>query len=104
MKPVITFLLLLVVSLALYLHYSERFAYFNGIVYQKIGWDGESAEMFEKGCEAKNVRSCVELGRMYEEGDGVDTNLSKSAALYQKALELGYLPAKEHVQRLETAR
>jgi len=102
LKSVLFFFLFLIVALAGYLHYSERFAYLNGLVYQKIGWYDKSAEMYEKGCRSKNARACVEAAQMYENGEGGDVDLMKAREFYLIAYEYGFLPAKSHLERLES--
>jgi len=100
MKSVAVFFILLILSLIIYLGYSERFPYLNGIVYQKAGMDQKAAEMFEKGCELGNLPSCYDLGEQYENGQGVTKDLQKAQELYEKASKRGYLPASESLERL----
>lgn len=93
MKSIALFLLLLLISLALYLGYSERFAYLNGTICQKIGWESKAAELYEKGCRNNNLPACVDLGILYETGRGVDKDIDKARKLYEKASRHGYKPA-----------
>lgn len=93
MKSITLFLVLLLVSLALYLGYSERFAYLNGMICQKIGWENKAAELYDKGCQHNNLPACVDLGILYETGVGVDQDFDKARRLYEKASRHGYQPA-----------
>ena len=71
MKSALALSLLLIVVLIIYIFYSVRFPYLNGLVYQKMQWDKEAFEMFNQACEVNNTLGCVQLGILYNSGDGV---------------------------------
>lgn len=102
MKSIILFLFFLIVSLAFYMGYSERFAYFNGVICQKIGWNTQAAEMFDKGCRNGNLPACVDLGIMAENGIGIEKDIFKARKLYEQASKHGFEPAKNRLKNIQT--
>jgi len=49
-----------------------------------------ASQLFTKGCENGNVYSCIELGKMYAVGEGVQLNNKKAKKLFSKACKKGY--------------
>ena len=62
---------------------------------------GELVEM-QKACDRKMPTACYEFGILYEEGLGVDKNISKSIDYYRKACDYGYDKACQNLEKLET--
>ncbi len=48
----------------------------------------KARKYFEKACDLKDSRGCGALGLLYENGEGVEKNLTKAAYFYSKACEL----------------
>jgi TPR repeat protein len=61
-----------------------------------LGISSEITEM-QKACERKMPTACYELGQLYEEGLGVDKNISVSKSYFQKACEYGYDKGCKHL-------
>jgi TPR repeat protein len=49
---------------------------------------GEYVKLYEKSCNGRFVDACLNLGFIYEAGDGVAKDYKKAKKLYQKACEL----------------
>ncbi|MCQ2623535.1 sel1 repeat family protein [Helicobacter pylori] len=48
----------------------------------------KARKYFEKACELKDGGGCGVLGVLYENGEGVEKNLTKAAQFYSKACDL----------------
>ncbi|WQS28271.1 sel1 repeat family protein [Helicobacter pylori] len=48
----------------------------------------KAKKYFEKACELKDGRGCGILGWIYEDGKGVEKNLTKAAQFFSKACDL----------------
>jgi uncharacterized protein len=65
-----------------------------GFGYQK-GWFGsapdfgQAASWYEKSCEAGNGGACVNLGSMYEHGNGVEKSTDTAIRIQRKGCQLG---------------
>lgn len=53
----------------------------------------EAFEIFERACEAGSSYSCLNLGVMYDRGQGVEVDKHKAGLLYAKACKLGDIEA-----------
>jgi TPR repeat protein len=53
----------------------------------------KAKELFSKACDAKDAEGCFNLGNMYDNGEGVKRNYSKSKAvsLYKRACDDKYI-------------
>ncbi len=49
----------------------------------------KARKCFEKACELKDGGGCDALGHLYDDGKGVEKNLTKAAYFYSKACKLG---------------
>ncbi|MEZ4299969.1 MAG: serine/threonine-protein kinase [Polyangiaceae bacterium] len=56
---------------------------------RNIGLNEEAADQFEVACDAGDLRSCVELGRMLEIGRARLKDEAKARELYQRACDAG---------------
>ncbi|MCK9373807.1 MAG: hypothetical protein M0P91_11450 [Sulfuricurvum sp.] len=89
MKSALSLSLLLLVVLIVYIFYSLRFPYLNGLIYQKIGWDHDAFTMFNDACESNNTLGCMQLGIMYNSGNYVHKDSIKAKALFERSCRLG---------------
>ncbi|GAA8843933.1 hypothetical protein BTM161_16060 [Helicobacter pylori] len=48
----------------------------------------KARKYFEKACELKDGGGCDALGHLYDDGKGVEKNLTKAAQFYSKACDL----------------
>ncbi len=48
----------------------------------------KARKYFEKACDLKDSRGCGVLGLLYENGEGVEKNLTKATQFYSKACDL----------------
>ncbi|GAA8644264.1 hypothetical protein HpBT331_01110 [Helicobacter pylori] len=48
----------------------------------------KAREYFEKACDLNNGGGCGALGDLYDDGKGVEKNLTKAAQFYSKACDL----------------
>lgn len=101
MKQVILLFMILVSALVLYLGYSERFAYFNGLVAEAAGWDAKALVLYQKGCHQGNFASCMKVGEKYESGIGCMQDPAEAVKIYQKASSEGYIPAETKLKGLK---
>ena len=60
----------------------------------------KAAELYQKGADQGRAFAQVNLGWLYENGQGVPKDLEKAAELYQKAANHGYQPAIANLKRL----
>lgn len=58
---------------------------------------GRAYTYFNKGCNAKNGYSCLYLGDMYKEGNGVKQDLKKRDEYYEQAIEIFFQACKDNV-------
>ena len=49
----------------------------------------KALSIYQKSCERGVVRSCINLGHMYEKGQGVKQDSDKALSIYQKGCEDG---------------
>ena len=49
-----------------------------------------ASELYTKGCNDDNVYACIELGKQYAAGDGVQLNSKKAKKIFSKACKRGY--------------
>ena len=54
---------------------------------------GKAAELYQKAADQGNAKAQMNLGWLYENGQGVPKDLGKAAELYQKAADQGDAPA-----------
>jgi len=101
MKQVILLFITLVSALVLYLGYSERYAYFNGLVAEAVGWDAKALVLYQKGCHQGNLASCMKVGEKYESGIGCMQDPDKAINVYEKASSAGYIPAETKLKELK---
>ncbi|MGD9969038.1 MAG: hypothetical protein AB7S65_01155 [Sulfuricurvum sp.] len=100
MKSVILLVGVLIAVLGTYLWHSHRFPYLNAKIYQQLGFTVEAEKMYREGCVRGNVLSCTEGGKMVENGEGVDQNLTAAYWYYRKGSDMGYIPAAEKFKTL----
>ncbi|GAA8323806.1 hypothetical protein HpBT193_05340 [Helicobacter pylori] len=55
---------------------------------------------FEKACDLNDGGGCSNLGVLYQNGQGVEKNLTKAAQFYSKACKLGNQKACEMLKLL----
>jgi len=48
----------------------------------------KAREMFNRACENKNPKGCINLGLMYKNGAGVEKDHLKTISLWEKACEM----------------
>ncbi|GAA7994393.1 hypothetical protein HpCS24_02460 [Helicobacter pylori] len=60
----------------------------------------KAKKYFERACGLNNGRGCGALGVLYEDGQGVEKNLTKAAYFYSKACKLGNQKACEVLKEL----
>ena len=60
----------------------------------------DSLEMYKKSAEQDYVPALLALAHIYEKGDGVDIDYSKSYRYYTRAAEQGSLVAKAHLAKM----
>ncbi|GAA8838551.1 hypothetical protein HpRN165_02390 [Helicobacter pylori] len=60
----------------------------------------QAKKYFEKACGLNNGGGCGALGVLYEDGQGVEKNLTKAAYFYSKACKLGNQKACEVLKEL----
>lgn len=89
MKTSLFLSFLLLVVLVVYIFFSLRFPYFNGLIYQKMNLHKDAFMMFNQACESNNTLGCVQLGIIYNSGDGVDKDSIKAKELFEKSCRLG---------------
>lgn len=83
MRSLLIILFLSVLLLTVAFH-SGRFPFYNGLMYQKIGWDQKAREMFDTACNARTAQGCVKLGIMYENGDAGYMDNKEAKRLYEQ--------------------
>ena len=49
----------------------------------------KAAEAFARSCDGGNAKGCFELGRLYENGDGMAQNKYRASSLYAQACRGG---------------
>ncbi|WRF07434.1 sel1 repeat family protein [Helicobacter pylori] len=49
----------------------------------------KARKYFERACGLNNGRGCNNLGDLYQNGEGIEKNLTKAAYFYSKACKLG---------------
>lgn len=49
----------------------------------------EAFDIFKKACDNNSSYSCLNLAKLYDDGNGVDKNTTKATELYLKACKLG---------------
>ena len=50
--------------------------------------------------DRNNYLACFYIGRLYENGKGVDSDLKEAVKWYEQAAKLGYKAAARHIDRL----
>jgi TPR repeat protein len=58
-----------------------------GLALHDQGEDERAAAVFKKGCDRRDVASCIDLGKAYAEGNGVDADPAKATTLFRSACE-----------------
>ncbi len=61
----------------------------DGINAIKDKKSAKAHELFSKACDANNANGCMDLGIMYDTGNGVKQNKIKAVQLYTKACDGG---------------
>jgi TPR repeat protein len=72
----------------------------QGMIEYKKGNLKSASELYTKGCKEKNVYSCIELGKMYVLGEGVQLNSKKAKKIFKKACKRGYTGGCFHLGKL----
>ena len=57
-------------------------------------------ELYNRAIEKGYGPGCRDLGKMYENGEGVRQDLGMAIEMYKRAVELGYEKAGEELERL----
>ena len=70
-------------------------------IYETNGYIQKAFEWLMRGVEEGVDDAAFEIGRMYEEGSGVDKDISQAIHWYTKAAEQGDEEAKEALERLK---
>ncbi len=61
----------------------------------------KARKYFERACGLNNGSGCNNLGDLYQNGEGIEKNLTKAAYFYSKACKLGFQKTCEILKELK---